>query len=144
MDRVVAVVVQLTTLLAVIGIVQFFTGLDPVTHIRIPGLEYASMYDTFTQERWGFRRVAATSIHPIELGVILGTVFPLAVHRAVAAAGSAPRRWWAVALIAAAVPMTGSRSAFVALGVASLVLLIGFTPTQRRRALAAVTGYLVS
>ncbi len=122
---------------------QFFTGMDPASHIRIPGLEYASTVETFTQERWGFRRVAATSTHPIELGVILGTVFPLAVHRALAAAGSAPRRWWAVAVIAAAVPMTGSRSAFIALAVASLVLLIGFTPVQRRRAVLAVTGYLV-
>jgi O-antigen ligase len=120
--------------MAVLGMTQFFTGLDLARYLAIPGLSSGSSY-TSLLTREEFNRPMATATHPIEFGVVLAMLLPLAVHGAMYP-GSRParRRWLQVFLIASALPMTVSRSAILGLAVAALVVLPTWTGRQRRRA----------
>lgn len=117
---------------AVIGIGQFFTGLPLVDVIQIPGLtpnnELTSIYN-----RDGFTRAAGTSTHPIEFGVVLSMILPIALHFAYSdVQRSRFVRWFPVAAIAFAVPITVSRSALVGVVVALVVLMPSWSARRRR------------
>lgn len=119
-------------IVAVIGIVQFITGDPLIDVVQIPGLtpntQLTSIYD-----RGGFTRAAGTSTHPIEFGVVLSMILPLALHFALADAHrNRVVRWFPVAAIAFAVPITISRSALLGVVVA-LAILIPTWPRKRRR-----------
>jgi len=117
------------TAMAVLGIIQFFTGLNAAKYIVIPGLSIQQAY-TDIAVRGAFNRPSATAIHPIEFGFVLAVVLPIAIHRArYAPPGSRFRRWLQVAPIAMALPMTVSRSAILGLAIAMVVML----PTWPRR-----------
>jgi polysaccharide biosynthesis protein PslJ len=117
------------TAMAVLGIVQFFTGLNAAKYIVIPGLVQQQAY-TDIQVRGDFNRPSATAIHPIEFGFVLALILPLAIHQArYAPPGRRLRRWLQVAAISATLPMTVSRSAILGLAVAMIVIL----PTWSRR-----------
>src|SRR5258707_1166250 len=76
------------------------------------------------QQRESFHRPSATAIHPIEFGVVLALILPLAIHQArYAPPGRRLRRWTQVGLIAVTLPMTVSRSAIVGLAVILIVIL---------------------
>lgn len=120
-----------TSCLAVVGMLQYFTGFDLARHIAVPGLTATGELGGIGQ-RSALRRVAATAIHPIEYGVVLAAVLPLALHFALHARPGRRARWWgAVALIGVAMPMSVSRSAFVGFAAASLVLLRGWNRSRR-------------
>jgi len=128
---------------AVLGIVQFATGRSFVDVLAIPGLspnnDLASIYN-----RNGFARVAGTSTHPIEFGVTLTMVLPLALHYAFNdTRRTRLRRWWPVAAIAIAVPVTMSRSAIIGVAVVLAVLLPTWDRATRRKAYVAVVGLLL-
>ena len=126
------------TAMAVLGITQFFTGLDVAKYIVIPGLTANQPY-TDISTRGDVNRPSATAIHPIEFGFVLAMVLPLAIHQArYAPPGLRFRRWLQVALIAATLPMTVSRSAILGLAIGLIVIL----PTWPRR--DRWTAYIVS
>ena len=135
LDRVLRALVVTTGLAAVLGVLQFLTHQAYVDRLQIPGLSWNSSL-TSVYGRNGFARTAGTSTHPIEFGVLLTMVLPIALHLAFADDRSRLRRWWPVVAIAAAIPITLSRSTFLGLAVALAVLL----PTwpKRRRRLAYV------
>lgn len=117
------------TAMAVLGIVQFFTGLNAAKYIIIPGLTQQQAY-TDIQVRDDFNRPSATAIHPLEFGFVLALILPLAIHQArYAPPGRRLRRWLQVAAISSTLPMTVSRSAILGLAVALIVIL----PTWSRR-----------
>jgi polysaccharide biosynthesis protein PslJ len=117
------------TAMAVLGIVQFFTGLNAAKYIIIPGLSQQQPY-TDIAVRNGFNRPSATTIHPIEFGFVLALILPLAIHQArYAPAGRRLRRWLQVAAISSTLPMTVSRSAVLGLAVSLIIIL----PTWARR-----------
>ncbi|MGE5763231.1 MAG: O-antigen ligase family protein [Mycobacterium leprae] len=136
-------VVVLGSALAVLAIVQFATGWSLVEALRLPGLS-ANRTLEFIGERSSFRRVAGTTSHPIELGMVLAVVFPLALQ----AAFTATRRrlcWGIAALtIAVAIPMSVSRSAILALAVAGVVLWCTWSAPRRIGALLVVPVFLVT
>ncbi len=117
--------------LGLVGILEYFTGLDLARHVVLPGLTATGELGGIG-ERSVLRRVAGTAIHPIEFGVVLATVLPLALHYALhARPGERLRPWLAVVVIAVAIPMSVSRSAFVGFAAAALILLAGWS--RRRR-----------
>jgi len=68
--------------------------------------------------------VAGTAVHPIEFGVVLAMIFPLALWRAFnTARGAGLWPWASVGLLAVAIPMSLSRSAFLGLFAVAVVLL---------------------
>ncbi|GGO17224.1 hypothetical protein GCM10010116_34830 [Microbispora rosea subsp. aerata] len=108
---------------AVIAMIQFFTGVEVSRYLALPGLVENGSSELFVRE--GFFRPAGTATHPIELGVVLAAVLPLALHGALfcRVPRHRRRRWIMVALIAGALPMSVSRSAILGLVVVIVVLL---------------------
>ena len=127
------------TCMAVLGITQFFTGLDATRYIVIPGLtEQASATDLLSRD--GLNRPAATAAHPLEFAAVLAMALPLAIHRArFAPPGRRLNRWLQVGLIGAALPMTVSRTAILSLVVICAVIL----PTWPKRDRRVAYGVLV-
>jgi hypothetical protein len=124
--------------MAVLGMTQFFTGLDAAKYIKIPGL---ATLEPFTDllSRGEFNRPAATATHPIEFGAVLAISLPLAIHQArFAPPGVRLRRWAQVALIGMTLPMTVSRSAILGFVVCMLVILPTWSKWDRRAAYAII------
>jgi O-antigen ligase len=115
--------------LGLLGIGQFLTGQTLIGWISIPGLR-PGVFEIFTRD--GMVRPAGTATHPIEFGVILTMLLPLALH--VAFTDHALKRWvrWLpVLVLGVAVSLTFSRSAYVSIAVAVVILVIGW-PVRRR------------
>jgi len=122
------------TAMAVLGIVEFFTRQDLSTYISIPGLTMHAQA-TDLMNRNGLVRVVATAAQPLEFATVLAMVLPLAIHQArYAPPALRTRRWLQVALIAAVMPMTVSRTAILGLAVVCLVLFPAWPRRDRRRA----------
>lgn len=120
---------------AALGIVQFFFGIDISKLISIPGLSANHSFGSLT-ERSFFRRVSATTVHPIEFGVVLSTALPLLIHFAIHGRPGARRRWWlAAGVVAVALPMSIARTAILGALVVLLVAFWGWPRAIRRRAL---------
>jgi O-antigen ligase len=122
-------IVMLATAMAVLGVIEFGTGMDLTKYIMIPGLSVHQQVTDLTS-RDGLVRVMATTAQPLEFSAVLAMSLPIALHQArFAPAALRVRRWSQVALITVALPMTGSRSAFFGLAVICILLI----PTWRRR-----------
>lgn len=133
--RLVQVVVAAGAAVATLGIVQFNTGIDVVGVIRLPGFTYVP--SGAADERAGFVRIISTTSHPIELSVVLAVLLPLALWLGFTSSGRSRRWWWlATGLIAAAIPMTVSRTGVLGLIVALVVLLPGWQWRRRIQVLA--------
>lgn len=134
LDRFISAVVGMSAVVAAMGIYQYFTGDNLARFIRIPGLS-ANYEFGASISRSVLNRVSATTTHPIEFCVVLTTVLPLAIHRALHPHQTGVHRivssYLPALLIGLAIPMAVSRSGIVALFVAMLVLFIGW-PRNRR------------
>jgi len=122
------------TAMAVLGMLEFFTGLDLAQYISIPGLTaHAQVTDLASRD--GLVRVIATAAQPLEFAAVLAMCLPLAIHQARFAPPALRfRRWLQAALIAGAMPMTVSRSAIFGVVVISIVLLPTWPKRDRRLA----------
>jgi O-Antigen ligase len=124
--------------MALLGITQFFTGLDAAKYIKIPGLVSAEPF-TDLLNRGAFNRPAATATHPIEFGAVLAITLPLAIHQARFAPPELRfRRWVQVALIGMTLPMTVSRSAILGFTLCMIVILPTWPKWHRRAAYASI------
>lgn len=140
LDSIIRVAVLAGTFIAAIGIIQFLIGWDYAAHLNIPGLKPTGSGLSIT-ERSIFRRVAGTTLHPIEFGVVLCLIIPLGLHLAM----HHSRRWFvAVAIMGFALPMSLSRTTFVGAAAAGVVLIMLWPRQTRRRAVAVGLGYLVT
>jgi hypothetical protein len=128
---------------ALIGIFEFFTGINVTNYLQVPGLSVNIDFSTL-QTRGAFLRPSSTAIDPIEFSVAMAILLPFALHQALDPARSSRiRRWLPVALIGFAIPVTVSRSGIIGAAVALLVLLPTWSPRQRRGFLAALLPGLV-
>jgi polysaccharide biosynthesis protein PslJ len=127
--------------MAVLGMAQFFTGLDAAKYIKIPGLSALSDYSDLLS-RGSLNRPSATASHPIEFGAVLVLALPLAINQArFAPPGKRLSRWVQVAVIGGTAPMTVSRSAILGLVLTGLIILPTWPKNERRIAyLAALLG----
>jgi O-antigen ligase len=127
--------------IAALAVLQFFTGVGLGGVFRIPGLQELGSIQAI-QDRSTFNRVSATASHPIELGVVLGMLFPLAVHFGL----HSGRRiqWVYVALIGMAVPMSVSRSGTLALGIGALVLWLSWPIAFKVRSAAVAGAFMMA
>ena len=135
-------VVAFGTFVAALGVVQFVTGWNPAGRLAIPGL--ARNLSIENQDRSVFLRVQSTTLHPIELGTLMGILLPIAVTYAFLAEGTR-RRWlaWAqVLLIAAVLPMALTRTGVIAAVVGLVAIAMDWTWDRRGRVLAAAIAFL--
>lgn len=131
-------IVLAASVMSVLAITQFFAGLNLTKYIVIPGL-VSQLATTDLLSRGGLNRPSATALDPIELAAVLATCLPIAIHQARhAEPGRRLRRWFQVALIGAALPMTVSRTAVVAFVVLCLVLLPTWPKFHRRLAYGVI------
>ena len=142
-DRLLQILTYLVSFVAFLGIIQFVTHFDISNYITIPGLTANGTLNT-TADRSGFLRVSATTSHPIEFGVMVSCIYPLALHYAL----DDPRaskfvRWLVVAILTIAIPLSVSRSAILGLTVAMIILLISW-PSSRRWMALLVTPLILA
>lgn len=125
--------------IAGLGLLQFFFGLDLAALIKIPGLTANSAVGV-VYNRSGYARVAATTSHPIEFGVVLASLLPIVVHCARFAPTLGERRFWWVgtAAVAAALPVAVGRSGILGGAIAILLIFPALPPQLRRRALVVL------
>ena len=138
LEAVLRYIVGACAFVAVVGLLQFFAGIDLAKYAAVPGLRAVGSAD-FVLERAALRRPSGTAGHPIEFGVLCAMVTPLAAHLAMRAQelGRPARRWWlCLLLVAMGVVVSLSRSAMLGLLVAALVLLPTWPPRRRWTALA--------
>ncbi len=144
LDGLLKIVAGGAVFIASLGALQFFFGLDIAHLIRIPGLTANSAFGEI-QARSDFRRVSGTTSHPIEFGVMLSSVLPLAIHHARFADGRSKQiRWWlGVLVIAGALPLSVARSGILGGAVALSIMFFTWPRSFRRQALAALLAGMV-
>lgn len=146
LDVVARRLVYWVAVLSTLGIVQFLTGSSFFENLftRLPGFSTAYIAPPITT-RAGLRRVQATSGSPIEFGLVLACVLPLAVHYAKQApVGKRGRRWLCVFLIAVALPMSLARTGFVGAAIAFVVMFVGWNARERIVAIGAVAMFALA
>lgn len=129
LDQVVKWLVRAASVVAAMGILQYFTGLNVAAYIRIPGLQGLQEFGN-ALSRSDLNRIVSTSAHPIELGVMMSSTLPFALHRSLHA-GKKLSAWIPTGLIGIAALMSVSRSAIVVAGIAVLILFMGW-PWKRK------------
>ena len=139
LSRVLRRLVVGATYLALVGLLQFSLRLD-LSHIA--GLFFEeSTIPTKTLLRGGLIRVAGSTKHPIEFGVTLAAVLPLALHLALSEVDrGAVSRWVPPIAIAAGLTLSLSRAALLGGAVGVLWLLPSLTPSRRRRLALVLVG----
>lgn len=128
---------RLTTagsVLASVGILQFFVSFDLESIVTFPGLTPLGGFQEI-QVRSDLSRVAATASHPIEFGVVLALLLPLALHFALYAKSRQKLAWLRVGLIAAAIPLSIGRSGTLAMFIAFFAMWCTWPRRLRIRSL---------
>lgn len=112
---------------AALGIIQFFTGINISDIIRVPGLVANHPFGA-AGHRADYLRVTATTLHPIEFGIVLALILPSALHFALHGPTRRARRVarLATALMLVAMPMTVARSAMLGLAVVLIMLFFSW------------------
>jgi polysaccharide biosynthesis protein PslJ len=132
------------TFLGGVGIFQFFTAFDLAPLYQLPGLVPNADFD-FIKTRESVNRVAGTTLHPLEFGMILAAILPIAIYYAIHAEPRQRwRRWISLAIIATAIPMSVSRSALLGAAAAGIVLLISWPGRRRLQAIVISSVFLVA
>lgn len=119
---------------SVAALIQFTTHTNPVEWISalMVGFVENGDFDAF-QARGSLMRVAGTTLHPIELGVVSAMLLPIAIWRALYdRQGRKPLHWAVVGLFVLANALTVSRSGLLALVVA-LAVTVPFLPKIARQ-----------
>jgi polysaccharide biosynthesis protein PslJ len=124
--------VALGGFLGALGIAQFLTGRAFTQYLRLPGLaENAELASVLARE--GLNRSAGTATHPIEFGVVIAMILPLAAHYAIHdTARPLVRRLIPLLLMVFAIPTSVSRSSILC-NVIVLVFLVPSWETRIRR-----------
>ncbi|WP_291751470.1 O-antigen ligase family protein [Cellulomonas sp. 73-92] len=112
-------------LMATLGLAQYVTKQLIVDRLSIPGLRANGVADVAFRN--GLVRISGTATSPIELGALLTMLFPIALHCALHQRDIGRfRRWFPVLTVFAALALSGSRSAYVAIAIVFVVLMIGW------------------
>jgi O-antigen ligase len=144
LDRVLKTVVVAGAIMGIIGSCQFLLDLDLTKYLELPGLRPTSL-DSAVLSRGAQNRVASTTGHPIEFGVVCAMMLPLAAHYGFSAKdeGKPALRWWiCTALIGSGLFFSVSRSAVLCVGAIGLVLFLGWPGKRRLQALLAAAAAL--
>ncbi|WP_259404839.1 O-antigen ligase [Microbispora sp. H10830] len=128
--------------IAVIGALQFMADFDLTQYLALPGLRFASEGGAVDM-RDSMRRVAATTGHPIEFGVLCSMLLPLAVHYGFRGGRGALRWWLCAALIGMGLLFSVSRSAVLGVGVVGIILILGWPVRRKVQALIVTAVFLV-
>lgn len=137
--------VAFVAVVAAVGIIQFATEIDPVSWIRVPGLELNHALATEKAQSI-FDRPYSTTLHPIEFSVVCSMTLPIALHLFLFRdrAEARWRRWTPPLLIGLAIPIGVSRSGVLGMVVALFVLSIGWTWRKRTNLIVGGALFIVA
>lgn len=141
-EKLLRVILVLGGIVALMGLLQFAVGINLADFYKIPGLK-VNYAVAVISERSDFRRVAATASHPIEFGMVLAMLLPLALHTAFYAKDRRALWWGIVGLIGLTSPMSLSRSAILGLAVAFIVLFFGWPAGRRMSVLLVLPVFVI-
>jgi O-antigen ligase len=135
LDTLLRRLVLLGALEGAFGLLQVVAKQTFIQYFRLPGLADNGV-DPLLIARGSFLRAVGTAIHPIEYGVALSMLLPIALHYAVADNGHRTflARWFPVGAIAIGLSQSVSRSAVVCTAIGFIILLVAWPPKLRRRA----------
>jgi hypothetical protein len=137
LNRILGALVFGAALVAFIAFLQYFQRLNISQYIRPPGFKVTG-HEAFIYARDGLPRVAGTARHPIEFGLVMAAILPLAMHFA-RYARTLPARWGAIVasgMIAGAIPLALSRSAVLSLALVALIVIPTWSSRRRWRVLS--------
>ncbi len=118
------------TILAILGVYQFFTKSTFSFYSSIPGFRVGSGGGLLI--RGGFARIQGTAESSIEFGLVVAAAFPIAIHYAMQATRDKRLlRWVGVGIMGLAIPMSVSRTGFIGLAIGFIAMCVGFTARQR-------------
>jgi polysaccharide biosynthesis protein PslJ len=120
------------TAVALLGVMEFLSGINVTNYIRLPGLvAQATVTDLLV--RGGLDRVSSTTSQPIEFGAVVVMTIPFALHQArFSSSDKRVLRWLQVAVLLIAAPLSVSRSAILALIAIAIVILPTWSKKERR------------
>ena len=133
------------SVMAFVAILQFWANIDLAETLRlIPG--FTKNAETVgIDARASLSRVAGTSLHPIDLGVVSATILPLLLVNALYDRARSPAsRWIPVALVGMCIPISVSRSAIIAIAISLGVLIPCLNPRHRLATLGGVVVAVVT
>ena len=123
----------------VVAIIQFTTHTNPMEWFKVFMVGFAENgdFDAF-QARGALLRVAGTTLHPIELGVVTAMLLPLSIWRALYDPKGRKKLHWVVAgLFVLANTMTVSRSGLLGLVIA-IAITVPFLPRLAKQWAAVI------
>jgi O-antigen ligase len=122
------------TVCCLVAVIQFITHTNPADWIKPILLGFTDNNSGIAfQGRGSLMRVAGTTMHPIELGVVSAMLLPLSIWRALYDRQGWKRLQWAVVgLFILTNAMTVSRSALIGIAIA-LVITVPFLPPIAKR-----------
>ncbi|GAB3604657.1 hypothetical protein GCM10027413_00660 [Conyzicola nivalis] len=129
-----------------VGLVQFTLHINPMEWVQLamPGFTYNGG-DTPFQARGNLLRVAGSTFHSIEFGVVSAMLLPLSIWRALYdPRGKVWFHWLQTGLLVFAVAATVSRSGTLAAVVAIAVLLPFLPKIARQRTLATLPFVIIA
>jgi polysaccharide biosynthesis protein PslJ len=130
-------------LLGALGLIQFVTNRSWTEWISIPGFSRSDDYSLIVA-RGGFTRAAGTALHPLEYGMALSVVFPIAVTLAIYdKERPAVVRWSPACIVLLALFLSGSRSGYIGLIIGIAALAVGWSGAIRLRIFAVLLGVTV-
>lgn len=119
--------------LATLGMLHSIAGLELASRIQLPFLTWNKELAVGI-ERVSFDRAVGTATHPIEYGVVLTMILPLALHLAITDHQHRRTWWWgASALMGCAALLSLSRSAAIGLAICLAATLVALPSPQLRR-----------
>lgn len=130
-------------IVAAIGLLQFLTGAAIVDVIQLPGLSPNNAIASVIG-REGLSRVGGTATHPIEFGVGLAMVLPIALHFALQPGKHSRLYWVPIGAMAVMIPITLSRSTLLAVAAALLFLLPAWSRRRRIWAVSLVVAVVTA
>ncbi|MFC8507783.1 O-antigen ligase family protein [Streptomyces sp. NPDC057411] len=134
--------VVMGSIVALLGLYDFFTGTNIADALRIPGLN-SSVANVAVLDRGSFTRPRSLTAHPLEFSGMLAILLPFAIAQAfdpVRARLSAWKRWAPVVLLGGGLPLTVSRTSIIGLLVVVLIMVPRWKPQRRWTAIGILFG----
>ena len=128
------------TLSAAFAVIQYGTGVDLAARLRLPGLHEAAAAPAVALVREGLVRAQGSAAAPLELGAVMTVLIPVAIALFFSARRRGESSWfWALAVVvmAGGAVVSLSRSIFLGLGVALLIMITRW-PLRRTAVVLAI------
>ncbi|WP_051191958.1 O-antigen ligase family protein [Microbacterium luticocti] len=125
------------TVVALLGLVQTFTGRSWIDQLSLPG--FSPSEEGGVQSRGALTRAAGTATHPLEYAMLLGVTVPIALTlAALHTARGRVTAWTCAAVISVATLVSASRTALLGFAAALLAVLPGLDRRVRHRLVAGI------